>query len=132
MKDSKDTPPPTIAELWGEFKSSCKDVEFYRQLNGTVKSTMAYKIEASEANFAILRQQLVERCKAVNDIENRYTRFSFCENEIVTRFYEPLISDTKGTANPRADSVATAREMGCAYLFWAWELEHREKEVNGE
>ena len=52
---------PTIAELWRKFQLSCKDVAFYRQLNGTLQSIEAKKIAAAEANFTAIRAQLIER-----------------------------------------------------------------------
>ena len=123
MKDSKDTPPPPIAELWGEFKSSCKNAEFYRQLNGTLKSTMAYKIEASEAIFANLRQQLSEIAKIVPDSGGQSSIFTIDGGTL-------LIENTVDRL--RHDNAETLSEFIAACGFWLWELQQRGKEAKGE
>ena len=123
MKDSKDTPPPPIAELWGEFKSSCKNAEFYRQLNGTLKSTMAYKIEASEAIFANLRQQLSEIAKIVPDTGGQSSIFTIDGGTL-------LIENTVDRL--RHDNAETLSEFIAACGFWLWELQQRGKEAKGE
>jgi len=120
------TTTPTIAEIWRKFQLSCKDVAFYRQLNGTLQSIEAKKIAAAEANFTALRAQLIERCHIIKDVTNRHTVISISIGS------GPLLSMTVDENCDedafRRDSPHTAREMSAAYAFWAWELEQRQKE----
>jgi len=121
---------PTIAELWRKFQLSCKDVAFYRQLNGTLQSIEAKKIAAAEANFTALRAQLIERCKRVHDVDGFTSMFEIEERngQLGISVY---FQDRRGysSRHPRCDDANTAKEYAAAYAFWVWELDQCQREA---
>ena len=126
---------PTIAWLWDCFQKlgAYIETEKFLQSWGTKGSDGlshdGRNHSADEVELQSLRQQLVERCASVSDREGCYTEFVIRGNTLKSVIYLPNNSRFSGS---RKDDANSAREMGCAYLFWAWELEQREKEVSGD
>ena len=126
---------PTIAELW-------KEAEFLIELtiphleglanpknrvNEERRPIYVEGLAKCKDKLESLRQQLVDRCASVSDREGCYTEFVIRGNTLKAVIYLPNNSRFSGS---RKDDANSAREMGCAYLFWAWELEQREKEAS--
>ena len=124
---------PTIAWLWDRFQKLGDYIETEKVLQswGTKGSDGlshdGRNHSFDEVELQSLRQQLLERCEKVKDTFGNYDTFS-AGHDAEGR---PLI-DVEHRGHDREDSPATAREMGCAYLFWAWELEQMEKEASGD
>ena len=126
---------PTIAWLWDRFQKlgNYIETEKFLQSWGTKGSDGlshdGRNHSSDEGELQSLRQQLVERCASVSDREGCYTEFVIRGNTLKSVIYLPNNSRFSGS---RKDDANSAREMGCAYLFWAWELEQREKEASGD
>lgn len=107
---------PTIAWLWERLQD---DLETSSVFSDAVKDRLGYT-ESIES----LRQQLLEQCRKVQaeGLEIEYTTFGI----------DGFIISEQSFEGVRIDNTNSAKEMGCAYLFWAWELEQREKEASGD
>lgn len=126
MKDLKDTP---TAELWDKLKSALDMIELDDP--NAPDTTMGGKWGTPPGEYGKiaakmvpgLREQLLERCEKVKDTFGNYDTFS-TSHDAEGR----AIIDVEHHGTDREDSPETAREMGCAYLFMAWEAEQQQKE----
>ena len=118
---------PTIAELWGEFQRL--HARFLRLYAGTMPDNVhpdAYMRGKDDLKHKVqsLRQQLLERCKEVNDADRDTTKLWVCCDGDRLAIQTPGILEFVG-------SPKELRELGAACNFWAWEHEQREKEKKG-
>ena len=115
MKDSKDTPPPTIAELWGRLQD---DLETSSVFSNSVKDRLGY-VESIQS----LRQQLSQIANTVPDSGGQSSIFAIDGGTL-------LIENTVDRL--RHDNAETLSEFIAACGFWLWELQQRGKEAKGE
>jgi len=123
---------PTIAELWKEadylIELTIPHLEGLTNPNNRVNEERRpyyiSQLAKCKEKLESLRQQLLERCRKVQaeGLEREYTTFGI----------DGFIISEQSFEGVRIDNTNSAKEMGCAYLFWAWELEQREKEASGD
>lgn len=118
MENLKDTPTPTIAELWGrlQFKAAQeRDRESGAEIYPDKADNWRAFAQKARDEYAPIRHQLVERCALVG-LSFRFLKLRH-QWRVLTEF-----SPTAMTAND-------ANEIGSALLFAGWELKQREKEA---
>lgn len=118
---------PTIAWLWDRFQKlgNYIETEKFLQSWGTKGSDGlshdGRNHSSDEVELQSLRQQLLERCKEVDDADRDTTKLWVCCDGDRLAIQTPGILEFVG-------SPKELRELGAACNFWAWELEQRQKE----
>ena len=125
----------SIAEMWRELQHLAAKAEDREDkamdFPGNAENWLAYAQKARE-EYAPIRQQLLDRISdAIRDdcAIGSVARIRFVEEDDMDYIERQMVEVETG--NVWAAEAPKLRELGCAILFMAWELEQMKGKQNG-
>ena len=123
----------TIAELWERLqKEESKATNHWKRFEKTQSDSALIWHTKAKANVLILRQQLLDRISdAIRDdcAIGSVARIRFVEEDDMDYIERQMVEVETG--NVWAAEAPKLRELGCAILFMAWELEQMKGKQHG-
>ena len=123
----------TIAALWCNLqKEEAKAINHWKRFEKTQSDSSLIWHTKAKANVLILRQQLLDRISdAIRDdcAIGSVARIRFVEEDDMDYIERQMVEVETG--NVWAAEAPKLRELACAILFMAWELEQMKGKQNG-